>query len=489
MRRLIAICGIHFLFSLYFLHFALPDQDRLYTPDGRGYNALAINLIDHFSFSVDSQPPFEPDVFRTPIYPLFLVACYLLFGHTPLAPVLLQICLNLVTILLAYRLGRFLFGREASFWGCGLLAMSGVFVLHARYILTETLFTFILALVVCGVVWLIRSESETIFHLRRQTTAPAALGVLIGILTLCRPNGFYFVVVVSLLILFFAVRDNLSRRVKTIVIVFACFGLVVAPWFARNMYHYGVLRLDSNQSHVMYYITGGHIYALENESTLAEAFAVRRMKETGVNGLNPLELATKRQKEAIGEILAKPLGFMEVYLFGLAVTLSPISPKALALYLGDGDLNSSSAAELGILLENMRWDELATFITGGIGDLNWSIFLVSFFFVFVDLAKYWLCILAVILFYNSNRRIGLFLLLPVIAYFILVTGPLGAEATFRYRTPIEPYVSLLAGAGLCGIARTWSGFRDRRLMLSLLGFLLFGTSVGILRLFFSVSMV
>ena len=66
------------------------------------------------------------------------------------------------------------------------------------------------------------------------------------------------------------------------------------------------------------------------------------------------------------------------------------------------------------------------------------------------------------LFYNSYRdRAGLFLLLPIIAYFIFITGPLGPEATFRYP----------------------------RLLLSVFGFLVFCGIVGTLRLFFSVSMV
>jgi hypothetical protein len=230
--------------------------------------------------------------------------------------------------------------------------------------------------------------------------------------------------------------------------------------------------------------------ARETGSTLQVAMEDRQRQETGIEDLNPMEVAAKRQSKALKEILASPMSFVEVTLFGLAVTLSPMSPHAIALYLGEGEIGSSKVAELGEIVRYGRCSEFLPFLSEDIGGLSSLMWLSTLFFLVLDLAKYWLCILAIFLFYNSDRyRPGLWLLLPIIAYFILITGPLGPEATFRYRVPIDPYISLVAGAGLCGLLRTWVGFRDPRLLLSVFGFLVFCGIVGTLRLFFSVSMV
>jgi 4-amino-4-deoxy-L-arabinose transferase-like glycosyltransferase len=490
--RLAVICTIHILLSLYFSYLAWPDQDKLFTPDSQGYDGLATNLIAHQAFSQDSQPPFEPEVFRTPVYPFFLATCYAIFGHRPFAVVFVQIGLNLAIMLIVFRIGRILFDRQASYWGCALLALSGVFILNARYLLTETLFTFILASIMYLLVWLTCSGDNVLFRLSRKTAVPASVGILLGLLTLCRPNGFYLLAVVNILILLLLGRGRYGFRAKarSIAIISMCFALVIMPWIARNWYHFGSVRIDTGQSIALYFITVGSMQARENGSSLEKAVAIRRAQETDIEHLNPLELAAKRQRAAMEEILANPYNFAVVYLYGLAVTLSPISPKALALYLGDGKLSSSSAAELGALIQHGSFAESIPFILRSFDDLNWSIWLSSLFFIVLDLGKYWLCILAVVLFYNSGKsKIGLFLLLPIIAYFILITGPMGPEATFRYRAPVDPYISLLAGSGLGGISRTWSGFRDRRLLLSLIGFLVFCLVVGSLRLFFSISMV
>src|SRR5580692_6269749 len=48
------------------------DQTLITDPDARHYLLLGKNLMEHGSFSRCREAPFRPDLFRTPIYPLFV---------------------------------------------------------------------------------------------------------------------------------------------------------------------------------------------------------------------------------------------------------------------------------------------------------------------------------------------------------------------------------------------------------------------------------
>ncbi|MBM3323997.1 hypothetical protein FJY69_11050, partial [candidate division WOR-3 bacterium] len=74
--------------------------------DAPEYLRLADNLARHRLFSLDSAPPYRPDVFRTPVYPLFLAGFFLLFS-SPILPALLgQLALSLLLIWATYTLAR-----------------------------------------------------------------------------------------------------------------------------------------------------------------------------------------------------------------------------------------------------------------------------------------------------------------------------------------------------------------------------------------------
>src|SRR6266404_484301 len=55
---------------------------RQWVPDDAlGYDTLARNLLAGNGFSMKAQPPFEPSLFRTPVYPYFLSFIYAVFGY------------------------------------------------------------------------------------------------------------------------------------------------------------------------------------------------------------------------------------------------------------------------------------------------------------------------------------------------------------------------------------------------------------------------
>ena len=79
---------------------ANPDA-RIIEPvsDGREYQALARTMTASRVFSLDTAPPFRPELFRTPVYPAFVALTGLPAHGSPLLPVIAQIVLSLLLLL------------------------------------------------------------------------------------------------------------------------------------------------------------------------------------------------------------------------------------------------------------------------------------------------------------------------------------------------------------------------------------------------------
>ena len=210
----------------------LPDPGWFDTPDSVEYDRLARNLLAHGVFSSEDAPPWRPDAFRTPGYPVLMAVVYGLAGHVPAAAVALQLVLGSVTAglvgVLGLRLG--LSPRAASLAALA-VAVDPVSVLLANQLLTETLFTLLLA---AGLAGLAR------YWERGGIGWLGASGLALGLATLTRPLLLF---VLPLLTPLFAVADRrtpwrawLTRGVPFVLLPL----LLITAWAARNYREAGV---------------------------------------------------------------------------------------------------------------------------------------------------------------------------------------------------------------------------------------------------------
>ena len=117
------------------------------------YGDIARNLLAHgvYGFTVTGHAP-RPTLIRVPGYPLFLAACFRVFGVEHYQPVLyVQVLVDLVTCLLASALAGRLFGRRAAMAALWLAALCPFTANYMATPLTETLSLFCIALVFYGV--------------------------------------------------------------------------------------------------------------------------------------------------------------------------------------------------------------------------------------------------------------------------------------------------------------------------------------------------
>ncbi len=110
--------------------------------DTQVYGDLAENLLTHHVFGF-SQSALQPTLIRLPGYPIFLAACFVLFGHANyLAVVCVQVALDLLGCILLAILAARIFTPRAGLITLWLAALCPFTANYTAAVLTETLSIF-----------------------------------------------------------------------------------------------------------------------------------------------------------------------------------------------------------------------------------------------------------------------------------------------------------------------------------------------------------
>ena len=178
----------------------------------------------------DLESPVNPDAVRSPGYPLFLsIFINGLPNKRMINWILLsQVLISTLTILFTF----LLFEKVLSpLWSLGialLAALSPHLIVSNSYILTETLFCFLL--VVLG--WLVG-----LFGKRQSLWLAIVIGAVTGIATLVRPSLQFFSLLLALYLLF---HYGWKKGIRYSGIMLIGFALAFLPWIGRNMSTLGI---------------------------------------------------------------------------------------------------------------------------------------------------------------------------------------------------------------------------------------------------------
>ncbi len=193
------------------------DRHELYFPDSRQWNGIALNILEGNGMILDEGAK----ALRPPAYSLFLSLVYAVFGRENLLAVrIVQAFLSAATCLIVYLLGKRLFGTAAAKIALAACAIYPFFIYYSGAVLTETLFIFLLSLIML-------SLSGKRF---------AWAGFVFGLGILCRSELIVFLIV-SLAGMFIVMpaKDAIRRSLVTAAIALA----VLAPWMIRNYRVFG----------------------------------------------------------------------------------------------------------------------------------------------------------------------------------------------------------------------------------------------------------
>ena len=193
--------------------------------DAIGYDTLARNLIAGHGFSLSPNPPFAPTLYRTPIYPYFLVVLYKLFGFGDFIVHFTQAIIGSVTCCLAYVIARRYWAQRVAFLAALLNAVYPFAVRFVAVKLSETVFTFLMC---CAIGVLVYA------YQKRSVRWMAFAGAMHGVAILCRPEVVLFPP--FLLALFLLLQRFRRKWLMMGLALVACSVLVTVPWLVRN-YH------------------------------------------------------------------------------------------------------------------------------------------------------------------------------------------------------------------------------------------------------------
>ncbi|MEK7598906.1 MAG: glycosyltransferase family 39 protein [Patescibacteria group bacterium] len=211
--------------------FPSPIQDPL------EYRNLAMNILAGNGFSIAQNPPYPPDLFRTPLYPLFLAATYGIDSAGYLAILLQQLMIIASAWLLFKILRRWndSSGKIALIFSLFLLVDPRIWFWSLET-MTEALFIFLTAAMLF---LLLYPENFNTAHV-------AGAAVFFGLAVLTRPSGLLWAP--GLVLFFLFCKKPVKSRLFMFFIFMAVAGIVVSPWLWRNYKLVGRPILSSMQT-------------------------------------------------------------------------------------------------------------------------------------------------------------------------------------------------------------------------------------------------
>ncbi len=205
------------------------------------YNALAQHLLASHCYCLYGS---LPNYSRPPLWPFVLALVYAVTGANPLYGRLFYCVLGSCTCVLIYLFARDLFQRRIALL-VGLLAAlyCGLF-LYDGWLYTESLYIFLLTFFAWALyhVQIALSTSgqyaaergpRGFWHRHRWALLS---GIILGLITLTRPNGAGFFVVLLIWGIFLVCRYALAWWLvaKNLLLIAALAALLILPWTYRN---------------------------------------------------------------------------------------------------------------------------------------------------------------------------------------------------------------------------------------------------------------
>jgi hypothetical protein len=277
--------------------------------DQISYHELALRVLagHGFSFGTGWWPATEagqPTAHWSFLYTAYLSAVYLLFGPNPFAARLIQSAVTgILQPLLAWRIGRRLFGHKVGLVSAGLTAVYAYFVFYGGALMTESFY-------IVAILWTF--DLATSFTAGPDPDSRHArllpwlqLGVAFALAALLRQVFLILVPVILIWILWrldrrpgsLSIPKILCRCAGTLSVLCLC----IAPWTLRNyrVFHTSVL-LNTNSGFAFYW--GNHpIHGKEFTPLLpADTYA----------SLIPLELRGRSEAEMDKELLRRGFAFV-----------------------------------------------------------------------------------------------------------------------------------------------------------------------------------
>ncbi|MFN0071427.1 MAG: ArnT family glycosyltransferase [Chloroflexota bacterium] len=411
---------------------------------------------------------FSPIYKRPPLYPLFVAKVLWLFGEDPQAIAVTQHVMGIGVVALAFMLGFLLAGSIGASVAGALTASSSPLILTEHYLMSETLYGFLLTLTVISFILTERSGSIRL---------AAVTGALLALSALTRPIA---QLVLPMVVIWIAWRYWEDRRRAVLLGSAVCmtYIAIVSPWMLRNLAVQGSFTVAGGMGEGIAVRTIRYEQRFDfRSSDPAEPEPMRqarRIYRDEASDGSAFQLAARLRDElrvspATADTLMRQIAFQAIrqqpmyYLTGSAEMFWKVLTGRTARLRQDWTP-----------WRGMVWDSRIPHLLPRATSLqNTEFAAAEWVSSLYDPAKAWpvllpLALAGVLITSGSSGR-GLPWLLA-----ILTLGQIAAAAAlvgieWRYRYPLDPVINALVGAGLAGVLglmRRHLGHRVRPIRLS-----------------------
>jgi len=382
---------------------AAEDPARLLSPpDSAEYVAIANNVAAGHGFSADPEPPYRPDLRRTPAYPSLLAGAFLMPNGGLRLASFLGVLAGAAAVAATFWMAARLFGRSAALVAGLFLALDLTSISYSVVIMTEALFTLLL---VAGIIVLMKRPAESGVGIRA--------GGLLGCATLCRPAG-VLLAPVSLPVCAWQ-QSGAKRIARDYLRVNAAFLLVLLIWIVRNFIVAGAPTLSSIWSVNLYFHRAAAVEARLGGLAVEDVRDRWERQFQSLSGslseADKLEWMTAHAREVIA---AHPWTYALITVDGFIYMMESDTSELRRLFgLHDG---SAALRAIDVFASAQLW---ILYPAAAIGLLvAWR---------------------------DPDRRRAVWIPVAFIGYFVLISGP---EAYARFRVPVMPFLVMLGGLGI-----------------------------------------
>lgn len=374
----------------------VPDTAARLMGDELGYSELAVSLLHGEFFEWPG---------RMPVYPIFLAACFRLFGISYAKVLYVQAIVGALVVPLTFVFARRFTAARGALLAAALVAVHYALVVQTQFLMSENLYTPLLLLAVIALQRAVEAPKT-----RRWVRA----GALLALATLCRPTSAWM----PILLLWLLPRAwPLRQKVTATAAYLLAMAAVMAPWTYHNYQTFHRLMPLTVPGAVVLQASPEYYHLIqEKRRTSVQAFQHELNPERN-GGYNPLSIEGSEHftKRGLDSIRAEPLVYLGYSL-----------QKFIFYWIGN---------------PHADWPKLAMF------DLRaWTPYFPAHE-IAGHLAVRLLPLLALVSLFFLRTRLREFAVpLAVLAYFSLMHMMLYAE--IRHSEPLHPILVVLVAATL-----------------------------------------
>jgi 4-amino-4-deoxy-L-arabinose transferase-like glycosyltransferase len=400
----------------------LVVQKQILQFDALGYHNLAICIKDNFTFCGDA--------FRTPGYPFFVSIIYAMFGNQPYAAIFIQIFLNLLSIILLYKIGGELFSEKVGFIAAVLFTIDLHHTIFIYYILTETIYTTVFLAALLFYVKAIKTSQLKFFILT---------GLIYGISTLIRPISQYYIAGIFLFTLLWYYK-KWKNGITFSVVLMAAYFIMIAPWCYRNYSEYGHFALSNIKGYNLLFWNASYYESKRLKQPIDSVnanFKTELQKMGWRADSNPFD-KEKYDGELANKIIKANFGdYLKTHLIGTVKIHLSVGTQSLTevLHIPAKRFSEEEKYTNGVVALVKKFFAEKTIYEILLG-LFVAVFLaVIYFFASIGI---WRMV-------KEKQALLMLFLLGSAGYFALISGIISYA---RYRLPSMPFYILLASAGI-----------------------------------------